>query len=295
MIICFIKLILGSPEFFIKHNKFLLSEKKYSGILTGLSYVQKGVNEQLLKGNFFNLAYPAQDIYYDFEMFKYAYSFEEVKEHIEYAIIGLSYYSFHYDLSLSINDFRVNYYYTVTKTMHNNKSKNLYISYHNQLKELEESILAENHLMKVFEMEKDYYKQQISDGYNKQYNPQERTDNEILKDIASIKRDFDKYYPLTVIENKKVLREYIEFLISKDIKPILVVCPTTKLYQTFTLREFQKELYAIINELKTDYNFQFLDYYYSDEFNDSDFYDVSHMNKKGADKLSAILNRDIVW
>lgn len=288
-------LILSSPEFYIKHFDFLSNEKNFTGILTGLSYVQKGVNEKLLRGNFVNLANPGQDLFYDFEMFKYAYSQTEISENLQYAIIGLSYYSFHYDLSRSANEARVNYYYPITKSMHNNERANQYLYYHHMLEKVESDILQQGHFLAAFEPEKDYFQKIINDGYSAEYDCQKQTYEEIIEGIESIKRDFNKNYPITVAENKEILRGYLEFLVANSIKPIIMICPVTKLYQSFTPKAFKHELYEIINKLSSEIHFQFLDYYSSDEFDDSDFYDPSHMNYKGAEKLSNILNRDIVW
>lgn len=289
------RLIVSSPEFYIKHFDFLSSEKIFSGILTGLSYVQKGVNEKQLRGKFFNLANPAQDLFYDFEMIKYAFGFKEIREHLRHVIIGLSYYSFHYDLSKSVNESRVNYYYPITKTMHNNKLADNYLIYHDQLEQIEEEILRKEHFSVAFEPQKAYFEKIISDDYTKQYDCQKRSDEELVADIASIKRDFNKNYPVTVSENKKILKEYLNYLQLNSIKPIIIVCPVTKLYQAFTPLNFQRELYEIIADLSLEHKFQFLDYYHSNEFDDSDFTDPSHMNDKGAKKFAEILNRDIAW
>lgn len=293
--IFFVHLIVSSPEFYIKYFDFLSMEKKFSGILTGLSYVQKGVNEKLLRGNFFNLANPAQDLFYDFELFKYVYSFNDVQKNLKYAIIGLSYYSFHYDLSKSVNESSVNYYYPITGTMHNNKLADNYLLYHHQLEGIAREILKETHFLALVGFNKDHFNKIISDSYVMQYDCKAQTEEKIQEDIASVKRDYNKNYPITVLENKQILRDYLDFLKINSIKPIILVCPVTNLYRDFTPPAFQCELYEIISELSLQYEFQFLDYYYSEEFIDSDFYDCSHINSNGSNKLANILNRDIIW
>ncbi|ADL53953.1 hypothetical protein [Clostridium cellulovorans] len=289
----FKNLIISSPEFFCKHLDFLAEEKNFTGILTGLSYVQKGVDTSILSGNFLNLAYPGQDLFYDFEMFKYAYNYKEVKENLKYAIIGLGYYSFHYDLSLSANEARVNYYYPITKKMHNNKLAGTYLTYQNQLEYIQEKILKKEHLNEAFNLVRNYYDKVIDSSSMKEYNCQSRTNEELLADIEFIKRDYKKDYPKTVIENKRILEDYLSFLEANSIKPIVIVCPTTKIYQAFTPKKLQQEFYEIINEISLKYEFQFFDYYYSNEFEDSDFIDVSHLNYKGAKKFTRMLNNDI--
>ncbi|MCV9884666.1 hypothetical protein [Metabacillus halosaccharovorans] len=289
------KLIVSNAEFYVKHVDFVLQEKKYTGLLTGLSYVQKGIDEKHLKGDFFNLAYPGQDLFYDFEMFKYAFQFREIQENLQHVIIGLSYFSFHYDLSLSTNEFKVHYYYPVVKTMHNNKKKKEYQIIHDQLIEFQEKLFYEHHFIESFKSEKAYYDELIHNSHIQQYNCQMRTKEEILEDISSVKQDYNKNYPLTCIENKKILNDYLSFLTKNHIKPIIVVCPTSKLYQAFTPISFRDEFYEIIGDFRSEYDFQFLDYYFSNEFDDADFYDISHIGLKGSQKFAKILNRDIEW
>ncbi|WP_017810406.1 hypothetical protein [Clostridium saccharoperbutylacetonicum] len=57
----------------------------------------------------------------------------------------------------------------------------------------------------------------------------------------------------------------------------------------------KEEFYSIINKVKEQYSFQFLDYFNNKLFEDSDFYDVSHLNEIGAEKFTRILNKDIIW
>jgi hypothetical protein len=288
-------LVMTSPEFFIKFSNFKESKKAYNGLITGLSYIQKGVNEKYLEGNFFNFANPSQDIFYDFEIFKYAYSYKEIKDNIKYAIIGLSYYSFQYDLSKSRSKHRINYYYPIVKKFHNYEFINHVSEYHRAADKLTEHLFHSDHLLKVFESQKGQFEKQIEETNNLMYNCQKENDEEILKDIQFIRRDFNKDYPETVKENKKILTKYLEFIKQHSIKPIIVICPTTKLYQSFAPKRFKEEFYEIIDELKNNYDFQILDYFNSNEFEDNDFYDPSHINNKGAKKLSLLLNKDINW
>ncbi|MFC4403546.1 hypothetical protein [Gracilibacillus xinjiangensis] len=288
-------LVMASPEFFIKYSNFINNNKEYSGILTGLSYTQKGVKEEYLEGNFFNFANPAQDIFYDFEMFKYAYSFKEIKDNIKYAIIGLSYYSFHYDLSKSKNKHRTNYYYPIVRDFHNYGFINQVSQYHQTENSLNEIIFHSDHLLRLFEPQKGEFEKQIEETNNLTYNCQNKNEEEILKDIQFIRRDFNKNYPETVEENKLVLSNYLDFLQQKSIKPIIIICPVTKLYQSFAPSRFKEEFYEIMDELRKKYDFQLLDYFNSNAFEDSDFYDPSHINNKGAKKLSLLLNKDIIW
>lgn len=285
-----------SPEFYVKMLDLIESSfDKIEGALTGLSYIQKGVDEKYLKKPFINLANPSQDLYYDFLMFKYFYENRLNKEKLSYVIIGLSYYSLQYDLSLSKESMaRSNYYYPLVKSFHNAPEQERYLSVHKSIEQID--IFVENHFIYNFKNYKEHYEDIIRKGHAKEFNLTIMSDEEILASINSAKKNYNKNYPETVTENKVILKEYLTYLRKHNIKPIIIVCPMTKLYQAFTPKRFQEELYGALEELKVEgFEFQFLDYYYSNEFEDKHFYDCSHINKTGSQKLSEMLNRDIDW
>jgi len=60
-------------DFCANMNRYI-SKEKYDGVITGLSYLQFGIDAKLLNHEFGNLANPGQDIYFDFELFKWACS-----------------------------------------------------------------------------------------------------------------------------------------------------------------------------------------------------------------------------
>ncbi|MFT8351708.1 hypothetical protein [Clostridium saccharoperbutylacetonicum] len=77
-------------------------------IITGLSYAECGIDLNTLKNKALNFALSGQDIYYDYNIAKNV--IEGTKNKIKNVIIGLSYYSFQYDLSLSKSKQDVNMY-----------------------------------------------------------------------------------------------------------------------------------------------------------------------------------------
>ena len=120
-------------------------------------------------------------------------------------------------------------------------------------------------------------------------------DEEEGKCIKEVERKYNKNYPLTVEENKKIFKNYLDMLYTNDIKPIIIISPQTKLYQKNISIPIRDQFYEIIDEFQKEYDFQFLDYFYSDDFIDSDFYDVSHLNNKGSIKWTNLLSKDIKW
>ncbi|AUM96494.1 TPA: hypothetical protein LA742_002298 [Clostridium botulinum] len=285
----------SSPEFFTQYNSFMKNNKRYDGIITGISYTQKGINAELLPGRFFNFACASQDLYYDYEMMKYSLSFEEVRKTIKYAIIGLCYYSFQYDLSKGVGKRRSNYYYRITGKYHNydlaQENKNFYKNFC----EISKKIFKSNSSNILYEIEKEEYIKIIRDSKNKKFDSSLLNNEEKDKYIKNVKREFNKSYLLTVEENKEIFKSYLDMLYENNIEPIVVVPPETEIYRDNISIPIRNEFYEIIEEYQEKYSFQFLDYFYSNDFTNSDFYDGSHLNNKGSEKWTKLLGRDIKW
>ncbi|OPJ55124.1 hypothetical protein CLORY_44670 [Clostridium oryzae] len=114
---------------------------------------------------------------------------------------------------------------------------------------------------------------------------------ELAKFIAL--EESNKNYPKTVLENEKVLSNYLDLLKRNNIKPILVVCPVSKMYSKYFSKELMQRFYNSINKLKKIYSFHVYDFFTSNLFCDNDFYDFTHLNEVGSEKLTNILN-DII-
>ena len=97
---------------YIKKNS---AEFKIFG--TGMSYSQESLFEKYFDSKIFNFAFPSQDLYFDYQIAKFVLS---VSSEIEFALIGLAPYSFHYDLSKSnMINFRLLNYFIALKDLHN--------------------------------------------------------------------------------------------------------------------------------------------------------------------------------
>lgn len=266
-----------------KYNLECFLEKNTNSevILTGISYALKGFNTKLCSKETYNLALGSQDIFYDYHTVKYLFEkFYHKTSKINWVIIGLSYYSFQYDMSLSSMKGRVNLYYDVLGERHN-------FDYVTDIDEGDvNSVIAD----KIFKKsENDVFEFNWNSTTLNQY------DNKLELGKWQAEKDCDKNYPNTVSENQAIFREYITFLKNHNIKPIIVVFPASKYYTKYFSDRIENEFHTIINKFKAEFKFQYIDYFRSDLFNDDDFEDVSHLNSKGAEKFTKILNEVIEW
>lgn len=251
----------------------LLCKNDIEMIITGSSYAEVGIKAEKLNKNAVNFAFSSQDLYYDYEVANYLLRYNNVKNSVRYAIIGVSYYCFDYDMSQSIAKYRIHRYKGYMQDFHNNNDENGI------------------NIAKVF-----YEKSSGMKEYYELNKWKEKTivkyKNEEQDYIAKKNSTMD--YDLTRKENIDIFYKYLSLLKSKDIKPIIVICPTSKYYyQYFNDCHQKNKFYKILNSFKKDFDFQVIDYFNSNLFEDNDFWDYGHLNGKGAEKFTEILNSEI--
>lgn len=262
------------------------NKENVEGIITGISYAEKGIDEELLKKNFNKMARHSQDLYYDYNLVKYAIEkYKNQMVNLKYVLISLSYYSFQYDMSLSAMKGKVPVYYKAIGKKHHLSDVEKYLT---------ETMNSEYIVNEVFNLDiygypKVKWKWNIisSDKSSNLINEEHGKKQAIL--------DYNKNYPETVKENTQILKDYLQLLNENNIKPIIVICPVSIYYAKYVSKQIREEFYNILNEMKKQYNFQFLDCFNDNLFNDEDYYDVSHLNEKGAKKFTNMLNDYINW
>lgn len=266
-----------------KINLFLQNEN-YELLCTGISYAAIGFQEKVCSKKSFNFALGSQDLYYDYNIIKYLFETHPYKvKKVKYCIIGLSYYSFQYDLSLSAMKYKCYVYRdTINKYNNYNIDKNFEKYFEASLNIFNNICLKGEEKLHTFNRNK-IYKESIV--------------KEEIKDKGRVQAEGDcnKNYPNTVIENKKIFKEYIEFLKAKNIKPIIVVFPAMSYYTKYFSKKIELEFKEIISEFKKEYDFQYIDCFRMENFDNKYFADVSHLNKEGGEEFTRILNEKIIW
>ena len=276
--------------------------KDFEVIVSGCSYSLYGIIEDQVRYKCIKFTLPSQDLYYDYSIIKEVL---KVKKRIKYCIIGIAYYSFDFDLKFSSDSPRIlTVYYPIFKDSHHLKLPENYLA--NQGKENINN-LVNTDIDKFFSKEvynyaiKNLLKLNLTPDFAESYWYDEgfyKTLNEEERKLGARKRvdSHNKFnHPDTYREYKDILEEYLKLLNHYNIKPIMVVFPTTKYYyENFDLN-IKDRFYYTINELKNNYDFQLIDMFKSEKFDLTDFMDWDHLNKKGATKMTQYLNDLIEW
>lgn len=251
-------------------------------LVTGISYARAGFSQSVCCRKSYNLAWWSQDLFFDYSTIKFIFeNYNEKVNEIKYVIIGLSYYSFQYDMSLSAMKNKSILYYDVLKTAHHfNEIERIYKEYSID-KEIANKI----------------FKKKESGQFNLQWRIPTLKDYKDKWEVGKkqAETDCNKNYPNTVVENIQIFNDYLSLLNTYKIKPIVVVFPASVYYTSNFSKTIEHEFQDIIKNTKNQYNLQYIDYFRTDLFDDEDFADVSHLNKKGSEKFTKILNDIIEW
>ncbi|WP_165445008.1 nucleoside-diphosphate sugar epimerase/dehydratase [Gracilibacillus phocaeensis] len=249
-------------------------------LITGMSYARYGIDSKLLNLKSINLAFNSQDIFYDYCLAKYI--LESYKLNIKYALIGLAYFSFHFDLSQSKERHLVTRY-AVIKDIQKQVNQQKYDEFVKPNEEKMQHPRNFNFLNGVFEktfLDKFDFLEQNDKNY--------RNFEIERRDLARVHSG--KKYLKTLEENKKYLDSYIRLLLEKGIKPIFIIHPQACEYREHFNPKMIGEFKEIINKFKFNYNISVVDLFSSNEFTNDDFFDVHHLNSQGATKVSKIIN-----
>lgn len=272
-------------EVFRAYASYFNCKNPLDGFITGLSYAEVGIDTSHLPYNVLNVAVSSQDLFYDYQWAKMILTNHEIGSNVKFAIIGMSYYSFQYDLSKSSLKNKVHNYYPFFKTFRKHPSSEEVIENYIKFQQVASEIFVKEYNTILYNLFKDNSESWWDDMVSKAMDK-----DAIERDKWIVERDCCKDYPETVQENIRILREYISLLKSKEIIPIIVTCPTSKhYYSKFSLR-IKEEYMELMNIIKNEFDIQVFDYFESNAFSDEDFYHVSHLNKNGAKKFTMLLN-----
>ena len=263
-----------SDRFITERNKACGGKGDEIFMVTGVSHAYAGTDISEFSMPGIKLALTSQDLFYDYELAKLAINH---KKGLKYAIIGVSPFSLHYDLSKSVNVGRCFGYYPMVKSVHNcpiseSKIKELFNEAYIHSYDLFDSELIAQHLFGCNSLDKAFTLNDLM---------------EVRKKLA----DAGKQFPETAIENKIILRNYVTDCIKADVLPILVIYPVSEFYNKyFSLKKFS-EVRGILEDYSEEFNIPFYDFSNDKRFTISDFFDVEHLNVRGAEKISQILDK----
>ncbi|MGL5355664.1 MAG: hypothetical protein ACRDAQ_03810 [Cetobacterium sp.] len=281
--------ILGKVDFEIEKYKKVPNNLKIINL--GSSHTQNGIYyPQNLSA--YNLGLAAQPLYYDFEILK-KYSKKLEKKAI--IIIPISIFTFYHGNDfMNLND---RYYNIVDYNQVFNKNYNSYFSnlIFGYWKDKANMKILLNYFKKcilekkVLRIEKQY-KQNLS-----QKEKEVQLNGKVKHHLSGIT---DKLIPQNPEISKNKLLEILNYTKQNNLIPVFITTPQTNLYNSKIVESIYKErIYDHLEDIKnkSGQNILYLDYSHDSRFENNleYFYDVDHLNEKGAKLFTEIMLKDL--
>ena len=239
---------------------------------TGTSPTETAIDIRKFKRKTINCATSSQDLYYNFQIAKSIILCGGGHSSIRYALIGLSPYSFHFDLSKTyIFKSRVLPYLVAFNDIHNLPVPlDIYKSFLRAEWLTKKPSIAKVNLNGV-KSEKVIEQKVIANGKTNTWN--------------------GKYYPETRDENIKILDDYLTLCEENNVRPIMIRVINSEKYMANFNKQLLEEFDALVEQACQKHpSAVFIDGWKWSGVTYEDFYDHAHMNLHGAAKFSAYLN-----
>ncbi len=284
--------VTGGYELAYERMNFYRDRGPYDGIVTGLSYIRQCIDLNTISGHFLNFAIGGQDLFYSYQMFCHAYEHAREPERIRYAVIGVAPYIFQYDMSVApYNASVAERYYSFVRRMNHFSGAWLYKGAYHYTKDRLDRIMKEDFEDLYTTTQEAFFLDYERKLQSMVYDSSALDEKGLAAERESIAREYHKDYPETVAFNIRVLREYLAYLKERQVKAILVMPPMTRLYRQYMSWEMYGDTMRILDELRAECDFTFVNFLMDLKLEDCYFRNSSHLNGAGAGKVTEILNR----
>lgn len=247
----------------------------------GSSHTVAGVNPKFFNFNTFNAAHSGQTIDLDEKIFtKYESTFDKLK----LITLPIDYSSLFININNSPNSwFRLKsyiIYYEIHKSTDiRNFSEILTYGFKTNIIRL-----INYYLLKLNPISCDHL------GYRFKVPPQ----MDLIKTGEQNATKHTLSNPVLQEENKEALKTLIENAINKNFKIIFYTSPAYHSYVENLSTDQLNLTIATMDSIANQYtNIYYINYLTDKRFTDQDFYNATHLNKKGAEKFSTILNKEV--
>jgi RNase H-fold protein (predicted Holliday junction resolvase) len=177
--------------------------------------------------------------------------------------------------------------------MHHYCEREYFERYYKDFSQKADQVFKSNFNLTIFDKHKQSYRNILKEGRTEEFDSASLTAEQVDEKTEYIKKEFHKNFPETREENIKIFREYLQLLKNNNIKTIVVIPPLSKFYEERISAKLREETLEIIQNAGNEYDFTFLDFSDNTLFDDKYFTDGAHLNEKGAEKFTDIVNQYI--
>ena len=281
--ICFYQMCIN-PSSYVISSKYLKKINEAKTFVTGMSYTRNAIRGEYITGNLLSMANSSQDLYYDFACFRNAIS---NNPGIKNVIVGFAPYSLRYDLSKTRFDYRLYYYTGILPNydVHNNVTLKKELKEYKRQIDIFVSVFGREIFDDLFE--KVAIKSQIEGLEHRHFIFNSKNVSE--EDKIEMAKKFQKPFEETLLENKQIISEYIEYALEHNVKVYLFLPPFSNWFKSNWDVNYVNELLKYIDILSEQYDFTLINLL---DINLPDYYfgDYAHLNDLGSIYVSSIID-----
>ncbi len=282
-------------DLYVQHENFRKKINIVETVILGSSYAAGGVNPKYINGTSYNLAYSAQDIYYDYMILtKYINDMPRLK----HVILEVSYFSLYYDESDNTPYLLKDYFSTlgiVPRRITSAFFKNISIFFIHQAEFLKDLIGHKERETFVF-VDGDTMDEVtannalLNNGCRLWRGTMNRSAMEADgKSKALSHSGFRRNNRQT--ENLLIMQKILTLLRHKNINAIIITTPYTDFYSKSFNKLYVRQFFNTMEKMcAKNPHCRYIDFSNSGDFSNDDFLNSDHLNYKGAEKLSGKIN-----
>lgn len=270
-----------------KKNFFEQRIAEYEVVNTGTSHTLMSINPRYLDGKAYNLAYLGQSLYYDAQLIS---RYLDRMQNLKLLIVPVSYQSLQYRMSNNrLHGWRANFYsrhYGFPDEDGNSGWR----------KPGNYSLIA----LYGIDETRSYIRGGFTPRLEIKIDENGWGDMGYVSNLsernvrARISNHHASMKPEVIGENKGTLENLFDKLRAKNVSIVIVTTPVSQVYASKMLPENLFRMQEGIEYLRHKYGIEYFNYMYDQRFVAEDFLDADHLNARGAEKFSKIINDDFV-
>ncbi|HTA27907.1 MAG TPA: D-alanyl-lipoteichoic acid biosynthesis protein DltD, partial [Bacteroidia bacterium] len=253
-------------------------------LVLGSSESLHGINPSYFSFKGYNAANMAQSLFYDENILV---NHINKMPRLKYVVIAVSYFSLGYQIIDTREKWRDYFYAQCWGIKYPEIKSSDPFTYSKILLYTPKMSLVYAAMLFRVNIAKDY----SSNGWANMTYPSEINDQNAR---ITVERHNAAFNPKRFEGVKKELDTILSVLKKRNITPILYTPPVTSSYYKFTDKGKLDTIQITLSELCAKYECTYYNYFTDKQFTNSDFGDCDHLNSKGAEKLSKLINDDIL-
>ncbi|MFI3269407.1 MAG: hypothetical protein SNG14_05555 [Rikenellaceae bacterium] len=259
-----------------KHSYIVENGERITELILGSSHSYYGVSPRFFNSSAFNLGSVSQPLRYDYELLK---EYKQYMPNLRSVILDVSYFSLRATglRKMESAGYNINYKLYMDADIDCSFICNFAISspsyFQGKMSAYVRSVVEKLSCDSL--------------GWGMGYDLEGRS-NEWDDANAAILRHTNEETTY-LAQNKAALHNIAKFCIDNSVELIVITTPTWHTYYDNVDEVQYREMQGVVNELRSDFDIRYFDFFKDSRFVADDFYDSDHLSDVGAEKFTKIL------